>query len=92
MPPPSLTVHLPVVAPRPLRCRIALSRWLKLALVPEVMLARVDLFRRSCLPLAMLWFSLRVAFIFSFCSVGTRPGFSFHFLPALLFRIFASYV
>jgi len=64
MPPPPLTVHLPVVAPRLLRRRIALSRWLKSALVPEVMLARVKLFRRSCLPLAMLWFSLRVAFIF----------------------------
>ena len=90
MPPPSLPVYLPVVAPWLLRRRIALSRWLKLALVPEVMLAHVDQFGRSCLPLAMLWFSLRVAFIVSFCSVGTRLGFSFHFLPALLFRIIAS--
>ena len=44
MPPPPLPVHHPVVAPWLLRPRIALSRWLKLALVPEVMLARVELF------------------------------------------------
>ena len=64
MPPPPLTVHRPLVAPRLLCRRIALFQWLKMALASEVMLARVNLFRRSCLPFAMLWFSLWVAFIF----------------------------
>jgi len=91
MPPPTLTVHLPVVAPRLLRRRIALSRWLKLALVPEVMLARVGLFGRFPSPLPCFGFPY-LLLLFFFCSVGTRLGFSFHFLPALLFRIFASYM
>jgi len=64
MPPPPLTVHLPVVAPR-----LALSSYCTISMA-EVGLGFGSnvgvrhMFRCYCLPLAMLWFSLRVAFTF----------------------------
>jgi len=53
---------------------------------------RQRVFGATAFPLAMLWFSLRVALFFSFVWFGTRLGFSVHFLPALLFRLFARYM
>ena len=70
MPPPPLTVHLPVVASRLLRRRIALSRWLKLALVPEVMLARVSLFKTFLPPPCHALVFLTGCFAFVFLLFG----------------------
>ena len=54
------------------------------------MMASVGCFDVLASPLLCCFGFLLRAALFFFCSVGTRLGFSFHFLPALLVRFSSS--